>query len=307
MLGTVLVPLDGSKFAEAALPVAARLVRGAQGRLHIFVAHQPVVPVVGMWEMVGPPDQLNEEQRRRESAYLAETAAALGQVGDGPVRTHHADGRAGEAICEEAGRVGADLIVMSTHGRGALGRMWLGSVADYVIRHTSVPVLLVHPPKAGEPGPELAIRGILAPVDLSAESEAVLESVLTFTRLTQAHVTLFHVVQPFFGVAEPTLPYPAPVDPAIIERMRDDAGDRLERLAERYRHAGMGISTRVVVGPSAAGGVLDALEEPGFDMVAMTTHGARGVRRFLLGGVTDKVVRAARKPVLVFRPPGLAH
>ena len=133
MLGTVLVPLDGSPFAEAALPIAAKLVRTAQGRLHLLVAHQPVVPVVGMWEMVGPPDHLNEEQRSRETTYLVETAAELGQVGDGPVRTHHTDGRAGEAICEEAGTVGADLIVMATHGRGVLGRMWLGSVADFVV------------------------------------------------------------------------------------------------------------------------------------------------------------------------------
>ena len=305
MLGTVLVPLDGSTFAEAALPIAAKLVRTAQGRLHIFVAHQAVVPVVGMWEMVGPPEQLNEEQRRWETAYLSETAAGLGQVGDGPVRTHHTDGRPGEGICEEAGEIGADLIVMATHGRGALGRMWLGSVADFVVRHTTIPVLLVHPERDSKPSPGIALQGILVPVDLSAESEAVLDAVLTITKLTQAHVTLLHVVQLLFEVSEPTLPYPIPVDPVIINQLRTDAESRLERLAERFRQRGMGVSTRVVIGASAAGAVLDALEEPGFDMVAMTTHGTRGLRRFLLGGVTDKVIRGARKPVLVLRPPGM--
>lgn len=301
MIGTVLVPLDGSPFSEAALPLATRLVRAAQGRLHLLVAHQPVVPTVGMWEMVGPPDQLNEEQRRRESGYLADMAASLGEVGDGPVRVLHADGHAGEAICDEAGRIGADLIVMATHGRGAFGRMWLGSVADYVVRHASMPVLLVRPTGEGVAA-DAPIRGILVPVDYSRESEAVLDTVLDLTRVGPAAVTLLHVVRPFFGLAEPTLPYPAPMDPAIVERLRADAGERLERLAARYRHLGMNVSTRVVVGPTAAGGVLDALEDPGFDLVAMATHGARGVRRFLLGSVTDKVVRLAGKPVLVVRP-----
>lgn len=303
MLGTVLVPLDGSAFAEAALPVASELVTAARGRLHVLLAHQPVIPVVGMWEMVGPPDQLNEEQRRRETTYLVETATGLGVLGEGPVRTHQTDARPGEAICEEAGRVGADLIVMATHGRGALGRMWLGSVADYVVRHTNLPVLLVHPHREGRPSFEAGAPGILVPVDLSPESEAVLETVLILARLIRAPVTLLHVVQPFFTVPEPALPYPMPVDPRIIEQLRTDAESRIQRLAERVRKLGMQVSTRVVVGASAAGGVLDALEEPGFSMLAMTTHGARGLRRFLLGGVTDKLVRMARKPVLVLRPP----
>lgn len=304
MLGTVLVPLDGSTFAETALPVAARLVGAATGRLHLLLANQPVLPVVGMWEMVSGPDQLNEAQSKRESAYLEKTAAALGQVGEGPVRIHHAQGTPGEAICAEAGRIGADLIVMATHGRGALGRIWLGSVADYVIRHTSVPVLLLQPGKEESPQPALTLRGILVPVDLSTESEAVLEAVCTLTKLTSAKVTLLHVVQPFFPVPVPGLPFPVSIDPAIIDRLRADAESRLDGLAERLAHRGLVVSCRVIVGASAAGGILDVLEEAGFDMAAMTTHGARGLRRALLGSVTDKVVRVARKPILVVRPPG---
>jgi nucleotide-binding universal stress UspA family protein len=60
-----------------------------------------------------------------------------------------------------------------------------------------------------------------------------------------------------------------------------------------------------VVGPSAAAAVLDALEDRCYDLVAMTTHGAGGMRRLFLGGVADKIIRTARKPVLMLRPAPL--
>jgi nucleotide-binding universal stress UspA family protein len=302
MFVTVLVPLDGSRFAEAALPIARRLTLGARGRMYLAMAHVPMTPVMGLGEMVVPPVGLDQELRQREQTYLADTAAGLGQVGDGSVEFRLIDGLAGESICQEAARIGADLIVMATHGRGAIGRLWLGSVADYVVRQATGPVLLVHPDRTGESGPDRPIHGLLAPLDLSTHAEAVLDPVVTLAQLTQAHLTLLHVVVPFFDLADVSLPYPVPQDPAITERRCAEAQRRLDHLADGLREQGVGVSTRVAIGASAAGGILDALDEARFDAVAVTTHGVGGLRRLLLGSVADKVIRGARKPVLVLRP-----
>ncbi len=302
MLGTVLVPLDGSEFAEAALPIAKRLVERAGGRLYLATADQPSVALVGLGEITTALASLGEECRLEDESYLARTAAVLGTVGEGPVRVSLVDGPAGEAICEEAGRIGADFIVMATHGRNAMDRVWLGSVADYVVRHAARPVLLVKPHRLGYARTDQSIRNILVPLDPSNYSEAILDAVLTLARLMSASLTLLTVVAPQFGIAEPELPPPAPQHPAIVARRSDEAHARLDRLAKLYGLVGIGVRTRVAVAGTPAAGILGVLAEDRFDMVALATHGAAGLRRILAGSVADKVIRGSRKPVLVYHP-----
>jgi len=302
MLGTVLVPLDGSEFAEAALPIAKRLVERAGGRLYLATADQPSVALVGLGEITTALASLGEECCLEDESYLARTAAVLGTVGEGPVRVSLVDGPAGEAICEEAGRIGADFIVMATHGRNAMDRVWLGSVADYVVRHAARPVLLVKPHRLGYARTDQSIRNILVPLDPSNYSEAILDAVLTLARLMSASLTLLTVVAPQFGIAEPELPPPAPQHPAIVARRSDEAHARLDRLAKLYGLVGIGVRTRVAVAGTPAAGILGVLAEDRFDMVALATHGAAGLRRILAGSVADKVIRGSRKPVLVYHP-----
>lgn len=302
MLGTVLVPLDGSRFAEAALPIATRLVSTARARLYLAMAHQPAAAVVGIGELAGFQVGPDDGGRRQGEQYLAEIAAKCGQPGDGPVHFQLIDGLAGEAVCDEAGRVGADMIIMATHGRGALGRLWLGSVADHVVRHSTRPVLLVHPGRDGAGSLNRDGGAILVALDQSEYSDAILDPVVDLAHLSGAEVTLLTVVAPAFDVAEPTIPYPVPQHPAILARRSDEAHSRLRRVAARLRKRGITVSRRVALGGSVAGGILSVLGEPRFDMVALTTHGAAGVRRLILGSVAEKVIRAAGKPVLVLHP-----
>ncbi len=301
MFRTVLVPLNGSRFAEAALPHATRLARGARAKLHLVRAHQPVAALVGMGEAVIPPSGLDEELRAQEESYLAEQAAKLGGGRRGKVEFKEVEGPAGPAICDEATRLNADLLVMATHGRGAVGRLWLGSVADYVVRHISAPVLLIHPSK--DEGQSAEVQGILVALDLSPQSEAILEPVVSFAQLTGAHVTLVHVVERVFEMGKFTVPTPIPLSPAFAEASRVEAQRKLDRVADRLRERGLSVSTRVVIGLDVAGSLVDALEEPKYGLVAMTTHGSGGMRRLLMGSVATKVLRKAAKPLLLLRPP----
>ncbi len=302
MLTTVLVPLDGSRFAEAALPLAIRLATAAGARLYLARANQPVPVPAGMGELAGMASNSDEEARRQGAEYLSEIAARCGQIGGRPVEFRLIEGPVGEAVCDEAGRIGADLIVMSTHGRGALGRLVLGSVADHVVRCSTRPVLVVHP---GHDTTESLPRNggsILVALDEWEFSDAILDPVVDLARSTGAPITLLTVVAPAFDVTEPTMPHPVPQHPAIFARRSDQAHGRLNAVAERLRKQGVSVSTRVAVGDSPAGGILNVLGESRFDMVALTTHGAAGVRRLLIGSVAEKVIRAATKPVLVLHP-----
>jgi nucleotide-binding universal stress UspA family protein len=303
MIATILVPLDGSSFAETALPSARWIASRTGAHLHLFLAHQPVPVFVGVGEALAGAALLDTESLDQERGYLVDTANRLGLVGGGPVEISVGGAPAGAEIVEAAARIGADLIVMATHGRGALGRLWLGSVADHVVRHASVPLLLIRPPEPDTPGGQPEIRGILAPLDLSAVSRTILAPVVEFARLAKAPVTLLYVVERFFQTFEPGVPYPIPQDPGIAELQRANAEHLLEEAASVLRERGVVVSTRVVIATHAAAGVLDTLAEPGHDLVALATHGAGGIRRLLLGSVADQVIRGASKRVLVVRPP----
>ncbi len=301
MLRTILIPLDGTRFGEAALPLAQRLAAAASGVLHLVLAHRPVLLVAPIPDAVSLGTSLDEEQRQRELAYLNSRAASAA-IADGPEVTFaQLDAPPGPSIVDEAERIDADLIVMASHGRGALSRMWLGSVADHVIRHAAVPVLVVRPgPEPTAEPPDL--HRILVPLDLSSESEHVLGIVSELAILTGASVTFFHVVEPFFDLVDPATPYPLAVDHRLTQNRLDEAHRRLDRGAVVLREAGIAVDIRIREAASAAGGIMEAVEAGEADLVAMTTHGRGGVRRLVLGGVADKVLRGIRKPLLVVRP-----
>src|SRR5437867_2116832 len=116
MFHTILVPLDGSRFAEAALPLASSLAASAHGRLHLLLAHQPAVAMAGLGDVVMASAGLDDELRGKELTYLSEVACGAGPVGGAAVGFSVADGPAGPTVAEEAAGLGADLVVMATHG-----------------------------------------------------------------------------------------------------------------------------------------------------------------------------------------------
>jgi nucleotide-binding universal stress UspA family protein len=206
-------------------------------------------------------------------------------------------------LCEEAERIDADLVIMATHGRGAMGRLWLGSVADYMVRHLATPVLLVHPDRH-QPPSNPSLHSVLVSLDLSKDSETILEPVTRLAQLVQGHVTLVHVIEPVLGTVALGMPFAAPIPVELFEEQRTTAQRKLDRVADRLRERGLSVSARLIDAANAAVGLLELLEDGRYDLIAMTTHGRGGVRRLLLGSVADKVIRGAAKPVLVVRPTG---
>jgi nucleotide-binding universal stress UspA family protein len=294
---SILVPLDGSRFAEMAIPVARQLARSAHARLRFVLVHEPAgtpVPASG----AAPEAAGDGEVRAREGAYLADTAARL-DAGDGSPDFEIRDGRPAESLEQCIAERRPDLVVMATHGRGSVDPLWLGSVADYLLRTVAVPLLLVHP-RNGDAVPPAAtgLRSVLAPVDLSEQSERILAPLAEFACLTQAHVTLLHVVE----MGDARRPFFDRRSSEELECARREAQRQLDHLAEGLRARGIQVATRAIVASDAARAILDHLTQGHSECLAVTTHGTGGYRDRLLGAVADKVIRGAMKPVLVLRP-----
>ena len=296
----ILIPIDGSYFAEAALPYGKGLARATGARLHLVMVHAQVPALIGMGE-TPPLVELDESSKEQERTYLAHLSGELLHEGLPMVEFRELEGPPGPVLCEEAERIDADLVIMATHGRGAMGRLWLGSVADYMFRHLTTPVLLVHPDRLQPPAPP-SFGSLLVSLDLSKDSQVILEPVIRLAQVTQAHVTLVHVIEPVVGAVSLGMPFAAPIPVELFEEQRSTAQRKLDRIADVLRDRGLSVSARLVDAANAAVGLLEKLEDKRYDLIAMTTHGRGGVRRLLLGSVADKVIRGAAKPVLVVRP-----
>lgn len=293
MFRSLLVPLDGSLFGEHALPLALSISRRAGARLQLLRVHVPYAFMytdsISVYADVA--DQAFQEQER---AYLEEVSKRLAKVSV-PVTAGIAEGMEIAGMVKAfADRNASDLIVMTTHGYGPLTRFWLGSVADELIRRSSVPVLLVRPQEREvDLTHEPVLHQLLIPLDGSELAEQVLGPAAALGSLMKADFTLLRVV--------PSRTEPAgPSEPAL-EQAKAEAQAYLERVAARLRDQALTVQTQVVSGKQAAVSILEVAQHHSTDLIALETHGRRGLSRLRLGSVADKVVRGACTPVLVHR------
>lgn len=155
MYNRIIIPLDGSQFAERVLPhveaLATKfdstliLVRTVPTEALIMGQSMAVMPLAGGLPVDNQYSELSETvatEEKAASVYLQHVAAGLRDKGF-RVECTEPEGRPAECIVDEAKIKGADLIAMTTHGRGGLSRLFVGSVADEVLRLSSCPVLLV--------------------------------------------------------------------------------------------------------------------------------------------------------------------
>jgi nucleotide-binding universal stress UspA family protein len=291
MYRSVLVPLDGSAFAEHALPLALSIARRAGATLHLVQVHvlYPLQEPACGWLPFNPT--LDVEVKEQERAYLAGVVKRLAAGSAVPVTSTLTDGLIVDGILEQVRAQKADLIVMTTHGQGPLTRLWLGSTADALIRLAPSPVLLARPQ---EGAPDLArepdLAHVLIPLDGSELAEQVLPRVVALGRLRQAEYTLLRVIEsPVQSRRLPTQ--------ALAE-----AQAYLDPVGARLRAEGLIVQTRAVFGRPVASALLEEARQEVTDLIALATHGRGGFKRLLLGSVADKVLRGATVPVLIYRP-----
>lgn len=302
MYRKILVPLDGSDLARAALPLGLSMAERASGELHVATAVSSMPPVLVFGDEEGHVRSWMEQEQEGGRTFLDGIEEDLRHAGASvPVASHLLMGPPVRALTEHVKEHGIDLIVMTTHGRGALQRMWLGSVADGLVRTAPCPILLW---RRDEATPELGARPafgrILVPLDGSGVSEAMLPEAMRVARAFDASLSLVAVAPPSFPLGSTYIPHAAKETRERGELV-EELGGYLEGVAERVRAEGLSVDAAVVADEDIPGGILARAAEVDAELLAMSTHGRGGVARMVLGSVADKVIRSATLPVLVHR------
>jgi nucleotide-binding universal stress UspA family protein len=294
------VPLDGSAFGEQALPYALTVARRAGARVELMHVHTPLEDTYA--EMQIYDVTLGERMREQARQYLLNLAQDLRGQAQLQIGT----------VAEE-GPVHVDLVVLTTHARGALGRFWLGSIADRLIREVAAPLLVVPPAEKGlPPGGAFTLKEVLIPLDGSPLGEEILPAALTLGRLLGATYTLLRVVQPLPALEPMPLGAPggfvqvARAEAQQLQRMQQQlltqAEEYLAKIAAPLRQEGLSVRTVVAPEDQPARAILQTAD---IGLIAMATHGRHGLNRLFRGSVTDKVLRGTTVPVLVQRPTKL--
>jgi nucleotide-binding universal stress UspA family protein len=281
MFTTFLVPLDGSALGDRALPYAIALARRAGGKAILLHA---------IWNAIFPrEDGFSIEDRANEVR-----AMAPGVPIDSRVWGYPRQEELGRTLGEASIELGADLIVMSTHGRSGLGRWLYGSVADQVLRQTNVPVLLI-PAMSEYRWPEDRPLRVLVALDGSAYAEHAMTLARALDGKEGVDLHLLRVVEPPDDARQATMA----LGPAQAE-----AEQYLQAQADTVRSSGDRVTTVVRTGPPA-GEIVIAAREAGADLIALATHGRGGVARLTLGSVATTTLQRADVPLLLVRPLAL--
>lgn len=300
MMDKILVPLDGTDFAEHALGTALAIARRSGAALALATVEVPPPMAFPDVSFLVP---LEEAERR----YLESVADRIRETGDVDVSAGVLTGNVPEALEVHRREIGADLTVMTSHGRGPVARAWLGSVADHFVRATGAPVLMVRP--SDEAGPaELSeqpgFRHVAITLDGSELSETAIDPGVAMAELFDAAVTLVRVVEYPHQTESVYMPDAVEAIQEQLEQSREAAHAELDRVHTRLTAEGREVRRESRVVNHAAPGILEVVEELDVDLVVMASHGRGGLGRAVLGSVTDKVLRASHLPVLVVRGEG---
>jgi len=292
MYGKILIPLDGSRLAESVLPYARALAKDLGIPVDLLYVNDPNAPTACAPFMA--------------SEYLNSIVESFG--GAVAVRSVVETGKAAATIVDVAAAEPEMLIAMATHGYSGPKRWLLGSVAEKVLRAAANHVLLVRPAN-GEPRAEAKLTTVLVPLDGSKLAEKVLPTVSELALRLTLQVVLVRVTRriysappegflPVFGANVPNLK-------KLWEEANAEANEYLMEKANQLRRQGLTQVAPLVLesgADGAAAAIIDLVKKTPENFVAMCTHGESGIGNWLVGSVTERVVRHTTGPVLVIRP-----
>ncbi len=271
---SILVPLDGSKNAENAVPLASLLAR-------LYDLPVRFIHVVEDAESVDGEEGMSHT-REVFSSYAVDLAGRQGLEKE-KVLAEVGYGSAAQAILSAS--EGVRFLVIATHGRGGFKAQFIGSVADKVIRSAKVPVATV--PGVGAPM-SLDKRPILVALDGSPEAEGGLEAARDLARRAGAKIVLVRA----FSVPPPVGIEFAYYPPDLLTTMQTAAQEYLTGAAQP------GEQTALVQG-SPAGAIEQAATDVNAGLVVMTSHGKGLAARLALGSTTDRVLHSVHRPMLI--------
>ena len=298
MYTKILVPLDGSAVAEQVLPY----VRTLAGGLKIPVELMGVVDVAQLDSHIAAEkgrylDTLIEDSVRCSREYLEGVAQTFPGAN---VSFAVEKGGAAEVIIAKAGADNETLITMATHGRSGINRWLLGSVAEKILRGSANPLLLVRAKAEAKAAGGATLKSIVVPLDGSELAESVLPAVVEIATKLNIEIVLFRAFNVPYSVFGGVREHIAIVD-ELLGGIKAEARDYLEKKTEELKKQGAKVSYVLEQGTSADQIISLGRKTPD-NLIAMCTHGWSGVKGWVLGSITETVVRHSGDPVLVIRP-----
>lgn len=301
---TILVPLDGSELSEQALPFALAVAKsgGTVELLQVTPDAEPLRKPFGAITMsaedvqVMIADLATEDLDRAEERWASLTPSVT-------IKKRVTSGDAAAEIIDIAEQDNADLVVMASSGRGAIGRLTLGSVADKVVRHGTRPILIVRETDAQESVSLPKVTRVIVPLDGSDRAMAAVPVAAVLGQQLGASIELISAID-LPQVVSPAMSYGPAFSPEFYTDIEEEstkvANEYLdEAIAELQIHGATG--TKHVSLGSAVAAVMDFAQTS--DLVVMTSRGQGGFKRWLMGSVAEKLIRECKAPVLVVPTP----
>ena len=297
MYTQMLVPLDGSTTAEKVLPYARYFV----AKFKIPVQLLAVIDIAEMVTHISADrarfvNTMIEDGVRSSENYLREVAKTFPGA---EVRCTVEKGRAQEVIIEKGNTDTGMLITMATHGRSGLNRFLLGSIAKKVLRGTANPLLLVRATREAKSEAEATLKSIIVPLDGSELAESVLPMVAGVANKLDLEVILFRAYHIPYANNEG---YYAGISfSELIASARDAANEYLEKKTAEVKKLGVKKVKYASKEGNASDEIIALGRETPDNLIAMCSHGRTGMERWVVGSVTETVVRHSDEPVLVVR------
>ncbi len=306
MYKVIMVPTDGTGFDREAIRVALRMAERSDAKIRLVrvLATGSFFGMAAAAEGTAVAAEVVHSERDRALSELYALAAECRATSKADITVDLHAGPVADVLEGYARRHDVDLIVISTHGRSGISRLSLGSVTDSLIRHTTIPVLVVKPPTSYlNPQVSEAFKRMVVPLDGSTLAEQILPRVMALARLEEAEITLLNVLIPQSHsqkeIVDPDLPW--------WDKDISLAQAYLFRIAGRLRRNGVPVTTDIVISQNVPNAIGDFAGRERADLIAIATHGRGGLARMIRGSVADAVMHSARMSMLVFKPDNVAE
>ncbi|HLN87336.1 MAG TPA: universal stress protein [Candidatus Limnocylindrales bacterium] len=296
MYEKILVALDGSQFSEVILPYSRLLadkLKLAVELIHV-IDRDLATPTSAAGQARYQEIMATENEKSLD--YLKKIAASF--PAGTKIQCSVEPGNPAEVIVDKAAEHRHTLIAMCTHGRSGVNRWLIGSVADKVLHGAANPLLLVRAGDTAAVQGTALWRRILVPLDGSALAETVIPHAAELARPLVLEIVLMRV----FGV--PTPVFAEDYGPYVEElwtQLEDEAQKYLAEKKQNLLAQGLANVATIATAGFPAEKIIDAARQRKDALVAMCTHGRSGVNRWVMGSVTDRVVRHGGEPVLIIR------
>ncbi len=305
MYSKVLIPLDGSKTAERVLPYSRYLA----GRFKIPVELLSIIDIGGTTmnhstEKAGLLNTVTEERVSSSENYLRGIAATFPGI---EAKCTVEKGRPAEAIIEKAGPGKSTLINMATHGLSGVKRWLLGSVAAKVIQAAEAPLLLVRASGEAVAKDPISFESIIVPLDGSELAEQVLPHVVDLARAMNVEVVLVRAFElpgtAYYGADDlpPSAATFIPTYEELVEELSRETCEYLDAKVKELWSRGLEKIRAETREGAAADVIINEARKTPDSLVVMCTHGLSGLKRWVLGSVTEKVVNHVESPLLIIR------